>query len=187
MILLRLYLLAGLVVHKIIWELLKRRPDRPQRPEPPALAVLAKSVKLGILVALVAQAVLPEVLPIMREPRPLRVVGVGLYTLGLCVAVVGRLQLGTNWSDIETPRVLRDQTVVSTGVYRYIRHPIYLGDLLLLLGFELSLNSWAVLAVGFMTPFVVRRAVREERMLAAALPGYDAYCARTKRFVPYVV
>jgi protein-S-isoprenylcysteine O-methyltransferase Ste14 len=77
--------------------------------------------------------------------------------------------------------------VVAYGVFRYIRHPIYVGDLLLLLGLELSLNSWLVLAVVCMIPGVLRQAVREERMLVIALPGYAAYCARTKRFIPFLV
>jgi protein-S-isoprenylcysteine O-methyltransferase Ste14 len=103
------------------------------------------------------------------------------------MAITGRLQLGRNWSDIETAQVLRGQSVVVHGLFRYIRHPIYVGDLLLLLGLELSLNSWLVMAVVFMMPGVLRQAVHEERMLVDALPGYEAYCARTKRFLPFIV
>jgi protein-S-isoprenylcysteine O-methyltransferase Ste14 len=58
---------------------------------------------------------------------------------------------------------------------------------MLLAGLELSLNSWLALAIGLLAPAVLWMAVREERMLAASLPGYKAYCARTKRFIPFVV
>jgi len=189
MIALRLYLLAGLIAHKLVWEVLKRRqPGGAATPAArSAFARLAKGVKTLILAGLVAQTVLPDVLPISHSPNAVRAIGVLVFTLGLAVAVVGRVQLGGNWSDIETAQILRAQRVVSTGIYAYIRHPIYSGDLLLLTGFELALNSWCVLGVGLIVPFVVQRAVREERMLAGALPGYDAYRARTKRFVPYVV
>ena len=148
---------------------------------------LTRALKLVILLGIVLQTVIPDVLPITSEPFILRAFGVLLYTLGLLMAITGRSQLGRNWSDIETAQVLRDQTVVAHGLFRYIRHPIYVGDLLLLLGLELSLNSWLVIAVVCMIPGVLRQAVREERMLVYALPGYEAYCAGTKRFIPFVV
>jgi protein-S-isoprenylcysteine O-methyltransferase Ste14 len=100
---------------------------------------------------------------------------------------VSRLQLGSNWSDIETAKVLRDQAVVAIGVYRYIRHPIYVGDLLLLIGLQLSLNSWLVIAALLISPVVLWQAITEEKMLVESLPGYGAYCMRTKRFIPFVV
>jgi protein-S-isoprenylcysteine O-methyltransferase Ste14 len=187
---LRLYLLAGLVLHKGIWEIWKRRPtargSAPERPASP-IARLLKGLKIAILVGLVAQTFLPTILPIVDVPRPLRVAGVGLYTLGLCIAIFGRVQLGDNWADIEAAQIVRQQAVVATGLYRHIRHPIYIGDLVMLLGFELSLNSWLLLGVGALVPYVLWSAVREERLLSAQLPGYDAYCARTWRFVPFVM
>ncbi|HEV8525468.1 MAG TPA: hypothetical protein VGQ71_13300, partial [Terriglobales bacterium] len=66
------------------------------------------------------------------------------------------------------------------------RHPIYVGDLLLLVGLELALNSWLVMAVLGLVPFVLRKAILEERILAERLPGYGEYIRRTKRFIPYV-
>jgi protein-S-isoprenylcysteine O-methyltransferase Ste14 len=77
--------------------------------------------------------------------------------------------------------------VVSKGLYRFIRHPIYVGDLLLLIGLELSLNSWLVLGVILLLPVVIRQAVSEEKMLMRSLPGYETYCARTKRFIPFLI
>ncbi len=186
--LLRLYLLAGLVAHKVVWEALKRQgTGGAARRAPSGLARVLKLVKTGILLGLVVQLLSPEVLPILAQARLLRVVGVATYTLGLAVAILGRAQLGSSWSDIEAPQVLRNHGIVSHGVYRYIRHPIYVGDLLLILGFELALNSWCVLGVMLLAPFVLQRALREERMLSAALPAYNEYCTRTKRFVPFLV
>lgn len=190
--LLRVYLLAGLVAHKVVWEALKRQSagtvDRSPHPNgPSALRRALRLVKTGILLGLVLQALSPEVLPIVAHARLLRVVGVVIYTLGLVVAILGRFHLGASWSDIEAPQVRRDHAVVAHGVYRYIRHPIYVGDLLLVLGFELALNSWCVLGVMLLAPFALQRAVREERMLSSALPAYGDYCARTKRFIPFLV
>jgi protein-S-isoprenylcysteine O-methyltransferase Ste14 len=185
---LRIYLLLGLVAHKALWELLKRKPVSPPPPAPTSLAVtFVKAVKIAILLGIAAQTLLPEILPISPEPDSLRLIGAALYTAGLVIAIFGRLQLGNNWLDIETAGVLRHQAVVDHGLYRYIRHPIYTGDLLLLTGLELALNSWLVLGVILLAPVVFKKAVGEEQMLAQSLPGYGEYCRRTKRFVPFLV
>lgn len=82
----------------------------------------------------------------------------------------------------------RGQTVVSTGPYRYVRHPMYAASILLLIGTTFLLGSlyglFGALIIGIA---VALRAVQEERVLQAELPGYDAYVRRVKhRFVPYV-
>jgi protein-S-isoprenylcysteine O-methyltransferase Ste14 len=187
---LRFYLLTGLVVHKTVWEVLKRRLRGDPSVKPTGGAsrtFLLKLLKTLILAGVVAQTLLPDVLPIQNSPRFLPIVGIALYTTGLLIAVVARIQLGSNWSDIESPEVGRGHALVSNGIYRYVRHPIYTGDLALLLGLELALNSWLVAAALLLTPFVLVQAIREERTLRVLLPGYEGYCARTRRFIPFVV
>lgn len=188
MLALGVYLLAGLIAHKLVWESLKQRPATPRPPRSISLRVrLVKALKIAILLGLAVQCFLPDLAPIVSEPFALRIVGAAIFALGWCVAVAGRVQLGTNWQDIETPDVLDQQIVVARGVYGYLRHPIYVGDLLLLIGFELALNSWLIVGVVLLTPVVLTRAVREESLLAEKLAGYRDYCAATKRFIPYIV
>ena len=184
---LRLAMLLGLVAHKGLWEVLKRRDGAPRTA--PALAPsirLVKLAKMAMLAFLVVQTLCLEVLPIAREPGALRLVGAGIFVVGLATAMSARVQLGRNWVDLEDARVLPEQSVVEHGIYRYIRHPIYTGDLLLLVGLELGVNSWLVLGVALLAAVVVRRALAEEALLAQRLAGYRAYCARTKRFIPFV-
>ncbi len=82
----------------------------------------------------------------------------------------------------------RRHTVVSTGPYQYVRHPMYSGFFLFFAGMPLLLGS----EVGFMLSLVliglfVWRAVLEEHVLREKLPGYDAYMARVHyRFIPRV-
>jgi len=82
----------------------------------------------------------------------------------------------------------RGQTVISTGPYHYVRHPMYAAILLFVPGVALLLGSWYGLLTGLLVVgMVARRAVLEERTLRAELPGYDAYMAQVKyRFVPHV-
>ena len=183
----RTYLLAGIVAHKAFWELTKRRI--PASPKPaPSLAIRAvKAVKVLILLGIMAQVLLPwTILPLTADPWPARISGATLFTLGLALAMTGRAQLGENWSDIEAPGQAAKAALVSRGLYGLIRHPIYTGDILLLVGLELALNSQLLFAIFLMIPAIMFQAIREERLLIRNLPGYLAYCRRTKRFVPFV-
>ncbi len=70
----------------------------------------------------------------------------------------------------------RGQQAVTTGPYRYIRHPMYLGMCLLDIGLPLIFNSWLGLAVsGLMIIAVVIRTALEDRTLKRELPGYAEY------------
>ena len=82
----------------------------------------------------------------------------------------------------------RDQMVVSTGPYAVVRHPMYAAASVFLVGTALLLGSWYGLAVGALIVISAAvRAVKEERVLRAELPGYDAYMTRvTHRIVPYL-
>jgi protein-S-isoprenylcysteine O-methyltransferase Ste14 len=187
MLLLRIYLLLGLIVHKAVWEILRKKSAEEPK-ETQSMSLLAvKAVKISILLGIIAQTFLPEILPITNEPLMLRVIGTAIYTIGLLTALAARFQLGDNWANIETGQVLEKQKVVAKGIYGFVRHPIYTGDLLLLLGFELALNSWLVLGVLILAPVVMLKAIKEEKMLAEELSGYEAYRSRTKRFIPYVI
>jgi len=187
MLLLQIYLLSGLVLHKVIWEALKQKSIEKPRESQSLKLIAVKTIKIAILCAVIVQIFLPEILPIAENPLSLRVVGTAIYTVGLITAIAARFQLGDNWANIETGQVLQNQTVVARGVYAFIRHPIYTGDLLLLFGLELALNSWLVLGVFVLAPVVMLKAIKEEQMLVQELSGYDVYQARTKRFIPFVI
>ncbi len=78
--------------------------------------------------------------------------------------------------------------MISTGPYHYVRHPMYAAVIPFAAGISLLLGSWYGLLMALI--FVVGlafRAVQEERVLRAELPGYDRYMAQVKyRFIPYV-
>ena len=82
----------------------------------------------------------------------------------------------------------RGQTVVSTGPYHNIRHPMYSAILVFAVGSSLLLGSWyGVLSGLILLILLARRAMLEERALRAELPGYAAYMEDVKyRLIPYV-
>jgi protein-S-isoprenylcysteine O-methyltransferase Ste14 len=87
-----------------------------------------------------------------------------------------------------TVEVNEQQTVISTGPYAFVRHPMYSGALIMLLGTPLALASWwGLLAFILMVAVIVIRLLEEEKFLLANLPGYAEYLARVKyRLMPSV-
>jgi protein-S-isoprenylcysteine O-methyltransferase Ste14 len=82
----------------------------------------------------------------------------------------------------------RGQTVVSTGPYRYVRHPMYASLLVQFIGASLLLGSWVgLLVTALILGVVARRAVLEEAALRDELPGYEAYMTHVRyRLIPGV-
>jgi len=187
---LRVVLFLGLVFHKVVWEVLKRKNGNPGPRRPQKLTHLARAIKTTkvlILLFLVIQTLFLNLFPIAENSRGIRIAGIAVFFLGLIIAVIARIQIGKNWIDLEDFQVLPDQSLVTNGVYRHIRHPIYTGDLLLVIGLQLALNSWLVLPFLLLIPIVYHQAAAEEVLLTKAFPDYAAYRARTRRFIPFVV
>ncbi len=96
--------------------------------------------------------------------------------------------LKTNSFAASTIRVESGQRVISTGPYRMVRHPMYLGVDLMALFTPLALGSYFALpAFALLIPMIVLRLLNEEKVLRQDLPGYSEYCLRTPfRLVPFV-
>lgn len=87
-----------------------------------------------------------------------------------------------------TIEVEAGQIVVSTGPYRLVRHPMYLGGAVTLLSYPLALASWVAWPLSaLIIPVLVLRLLGEENFLRRELPGYSEYCLRTRyRLIPLI-
>jgi protein-S-isoprenylcysteine O-methyltransferase Ste14 len=87
-----------------------------------------------------------------------------------------------------TIEVTENQTVISTGPYAIVRHPMYASASLYLLGTPLALGSWwGFVPIAVMLPFLIWRLLDEEGFLARNLPGYAEYQRQVRhRLVPFV-
>jgi protein-S-isoprenylcysteine O-methyltransferase Ste14 len=81
-----------------------------------------------------------------------------------------------------------EQKVISTGLYKLVRHPMYMGAFFLLVGLPLSLGSlWGLLVIALMMPALVWRLLNEEDFLVKNLPGYTEYQNTVRhRLVPFL-
>ena len=114
---------------------------------------------------------------------PLIMQGDILVALGLAIVF---LVFRENSYTSGTIEVGKEQKVISTGPYRLVRHPMYAGAILLLVGIPLALaSSWGLLVCVPMVAVIVWRLTDEENYLSRNLPGYLEYCGKTHyRLVP---
>lgn len=186
---LRFILFLGLVTHKAVWEILKRRNGikKAVHGQKDFFTRIVKICKVLLMLFFMVQTLFLNVLPISGMTSGIRAAGAVVFLLGLLIAVIARIELGRNWVDLEEFQILPQQSLVTRGLYSYIRHPIYAGDLLLLLGLQIALGSWLIMLVGAVFVVVLRQALAEEALLVKVFPEYSEYCARTSRFIPFLL
>lgn len=150
-----------------------------------------QSQKVGQLfgaVAFIATFVVPGIdhrFAWSTVPAPVVLSGDALVIIGLLIVF---LVFKENTFTSATVEVAADQRIVSSGPYSTVRHPMYIGALILTLGIPLALASWWGMAtIVPMTLVIVRRVCDEEELLSRELAGYREYRHRVRyRLVPFV-
>lgn len=112
--------------------------------------------------------------------------GLLLVALGLLFLLVGAATLRRNYSS--TLVIREGHQLVEHGIYRVVRHPIYLGAILVSYGVPIGVSSWIALPpMLFLIPLFVYRMGLEEGLLIEEFgDDYRAYMSRTRRLVPFV-
>ena len=118
-------------------------------------------------------------------PAAVSLTGDALVAIGLGIAIFTVIE---NRYAAATVTVEEGQKVVSTGLYGLVRHPMYMGAMIMIAGIPLALDSWWGLAVLIPYLFGVAFRIRdEERMLTNELNGYREYTQKVHhRLVPHV-
>lgn len=113
-----------------------------------------------------------------------RIAGTVLVALGSGMNILGRLSLKGNWAD--HVRIYKDQTLVETGIYGIVRHPLYSSLMVMLYGGSLAYLNWvsAVLTTFVFIPFMYYRAKQEEGFLLQEFERYEDYRKRVGMFFP---
>jgi len=110
-------------------------------------------------------------------------VGAALFAIGASIGIAGARALGRNRTAFPAP--LEHSTLVQTGVYRFVRHPLYTSLMLLSFGWGLMWRSIPALVVALLlTALFTAKARREETWLRRKFPEYDDYAKRVRRFIP---
>jgi protein-S-isoprenylcysteine O-methyltransferase Ste14 len=112
-------------------------------------------------------------------------VGLTLFATGLLFAVWARIHIGRNWGTPMTQK--QDPELVTSGPYRLVRHPIYSGILLAVVGTSVALG-WRILVIfGLSAIYFIYAATVEEKFLTEQFPdAYPAYKRSSKMLIPFV-
>ena len=117
---------------------------------------------------------------------PLALSGCLIALTGAATVFRARTELGSAWSLLPKS----DQNLVTTGPYRLVRHPIYLGLVLLATGQALSFGSWPALVIvvfAIIPTFAWRARVEEKLLIDTFGEHYEVYRQRTKMVIPHVL
>jgi protein-S-isoprenylcysteine O-methyltransferase Ste14 len=123
---------------------------------------------------------------LMVDSLAVQIVGLVLFVAGLALAVWARIYLGRNWG---MPMTKKDEPeLVTSGPYRFVRHPIYSGILLAILGSALATTLYWLIALVALGIYFVYSARVEERLMTTSFPSvYPGYKAHTKMLIPFVL
>jgi len=120
-------------------------------------------------------------------PVWLRWAGVGIALIGFALLQWAQVTLASSWSD--TPRMLKEQSLITSGPYRWIRHPIYTAFILILSSTLFISSNWLIgLGWAGMTIFetISRIGFEESLMIEYFSDQYREYMKHTGRFLPYL-
>lgn len=157
-----------------------------RRQEGTLLAVVLRLAGLCIWVATLVYVIYPQALAWASVPLPnwLRFSGTVPAAAGIAMMYWTLVNLGKNLTDTVATR--EGATLVTSGPYRYVRHPFYVTAALLMLAAALFTANWLIAGCGLVViAMLVARTPREEEKLIERFgESYRAYMARTGRFVP---
>ena len=178
-------ILACWVSLAVYWNISARSVKSAAEPQNFAARLARMPVWLGFVLFIVA-GVHPFGPVVMRRTVFSDSAAVAICVLGMFVAIWSRKALGAEWSrDVE---LKQGHKLVEHGPYRFMRHPIYTGHLLMGLGTAIAsgrLVAFAGLA-SFLAGFWIKLN-QEERLLMRSFPDeYPAYQARVKALIPYL-
>ena len=147
-----------------------------------------KLIMLGVSIGFIALLVVPALdrrFGWSSVPLPVVIIGDVLVAVGF--ALIARVYRENTYTSA-TIEIAQDQKVITTGPYAVVRHPMYAGGLLYVVGTPLALGSyWGFVPIAAMMPFLIWRLFDEERFLDKNLAGYAEYQKRVRhRLVPFV-
>ena len=121
-----------------------------------------------------------------RAGMVLGLAGAVLCILGIGLAIWARVYLGRNWGMPMSRKA--DPELVTGGPYAYVRHPIYTGLLMAMLGSAIGSSVGWIIPLVIGGVYFVYSARNEERLMLEQFPEqYPAYMKRTKMLLPFIV
>ncbi len=174
------------------WRITEKEADikKPKAKDASGLFTRNKIIRMitgTIQVVLIFQLLGISVLPISGANVFMQIIGFLLVAIGVSVSLSARKTLGSNWAHAAEFQIKKKQELVTSGVYTYIRHPIYAGLMLAFIGGELVVQSYYALAILPVIAGGLYQAKLEEKLLISHFgDAYKKYMKGSKMFIPYL-
>lgn len=190
---LRIAVIGLLTLWRFYWHYTEKQADHEKPKKKEKLPFFhkknaSKLITLSVFIPVTLQLLGVELLPFAQEYLWLQLAGLLLVFSGWLLSIRGRHDLGTNWARSYEYQVKEEQELVTTGIYKYVRHPIYSGIVLMFIGSELIVQSYLVFAYVLIYIAAYMQALWEERLLINHFGAkYKNYMTTSKRFIPFVI
>jgi protein-S-isoprenylcysteine O-methyltransferase Ste14 len=173
----------------IYWIAAAIRTRSPAKRKQNGLSFRTCLILIAVLWVILIQLVAPDTMLETVIPQ-----GIASTSAGLIIALAGmsfafwaRVHLGKNWSG--SPAIKVDHTIVRTGPYRIVRHPIYTGMFLMITGTAIGVGFvWLICVIPlFLAIFGVKIRMEEKFMIDEFGEAYLEYRREVKALIPYVI
>jgi protein-S-isoprenylcysteine O-methyltransferase Ste14 len=129
---------------------------------------------------------------LVKQPQTLStfqvhsIIGLALFIIGLTIMIIGQVTLRRNYSG--TVVIREEHQLITHGIYRFIRNPIYLGSIMVVIGLPVYVASlYGFLTMLVLIPITLNRIRLEEKLLTEEFQdGYQKYKETTKKLIPFI-
>jgi len=185
----RWIILAAWIVFVVFWAIAAASAKRNLAGTPWRTQTLARLAIAALALVALRVPLLSHELRAVRDYQyhsvTLGIIGAALAVVGVGLAVLARTYLGRNWGMPMSHK--EDPELVTAGPYAFVRHPIYTGITLMMLGSTIGGSILWLLPLVLALPYFVYSARREEALMRAQFPeSYPSYMRRTWMLLPFV-
>lgn len=177
------------LVWRIYWRITEVKADREKQKTRQNISMIDTLQNIGnlaVFLLLGAQLLGLRLYP-LPESKGWAILGFSLVCIGFVTCILARVNLGTNWANSYEFQIKKNHELVTSGIYQYIRHPIYSGLFCMLVGGELVAQSYLVCIYMLLLGGMYWQAKREEKLLKDHFGKlYLDYMKRTNMFIPFV-
>lgn len=177
------------IIWRVYWRISEVKADREKEKTKQTISSIdsvQNLVNLAVFLLLGAQLLGLRLYP-FSESKGLVMLGFSLVCIGFVTCILARVNLGTNWANSYEFQIKTNHELVTSGIYHYIRHPIYSGLFCMLVGGELVAQSSLVFIYVLLLGGMYWQARREEELLKKHFgKRYVDYMSQTKMFIPFV-
>lgn len=180
-------LLVGRQIYWFVTEWFSHSRKKKTIPMTPSMYA-KRSISGALSILLLAQLFGLELFP-FQAPIWVEVVGFLCVLLSIEISVMARREIEDNWSHAAEYQIKKGHTLTTSGIYGWIRHPIYLAVILSVLGVELQTRSLLVVLLTSLTFLVLYQQGKMEELLLTKQFGekYTRYMRKTAMFIPHIV